>query len=98
MSDPIEVPKRVEEALFYRLKQRAFDDCADHAKAYAECCRGRVVSLVWSCRDESKVLSACMTTVTSRLDDLKREWVRAGRKQDMTESEWNALLDRTTPR
>jgi len=35
-----------------------------------------------------------MTKVTSRLDDLKREWLRAGRKNEMQESDWDALLDR----
>ena len=45
-------------------------------------------------RDESKALSSCMTKVTSRLDDLKREWLRAGRKNEMQESDWDALLDR----
>ena len=89
-----DVPKRVEEALFYRLKQRAFEDCDELARSYAACCSGRVVSLVWSCRDESKALSSCMTKVTSRLDDLKREWLRAGRKNEMQESDWDALLDR----
>ena len=29
------VPKRVEEALFYRLKNRAFEECDPLARAYA---------------------------------------------------------------
>ncbi len=47
-------------ALFYRLKQKAFTQCESYSKAYADCCRGRVVSVVWSCRTEMKELSDCM--------------------------------------
>ena len=90
----MEVPKRVEEALFFKLKERAFKECGDLSRAYAQCCSGRVISLAWSCREESKALSSCMSTVTCRLDELKREWVAAGRKQDMEERDWNELLDR----
>lgn len=88
------VPKRVEEALFYRLKNRAFEECDPLARAYAECCSGRVVSLVYKCRDEGKALSTCMTKVTGRLGALKREWLASGRRTDMNEDEWSELLDR----
>ena len=91
------VPKRVEEALFYRLKNRAFEECDPLARAYAECCSGRVVSLVYKCRDEGKSLSACMSKVTSRLGALKREWLASGRRMVMNEEEWSELLDRVVP-
>jgi len=57
---PQEVPKRVEEALLYRLKQRAFRECGAAAAAYADCCRGRVVSLAWACRSEAGAYNACV--------------------------------------
>lgn len=91
------IPKRVEEALFYRLKNRAFQECDALARAYAACCSGRVISLVYKCRDESKALSSCMTQVTGRLQALKQEWVAAGRKHDLNEDDWNTLLDRVVP-
>lgn len=91
------VPKRVEEALFYRLKNRAFEECGPLARAYADCCAGRVISLVYKCRDEGKALSACMTQVTGRLGALKREWLVSGRKTDMNEDEWSELLGRVIP-
>lgn len=48
-------------ALFYRLKQKGFDECKAYSKAYADCCSGRVLSVVWACRGEMKALSNCMS-------------------------------------
>ncbi len=89
-------PKRVEEALFFKLKERAFRECSTYSRAYAECCRGRVLSMVWACRDESRLLSGCLSGITSRLEDVKHEWIKTG-KLDMSEDEWGALLDRVLP-
>ncbi|EFN57270.1 hypothetical protein CHLNCDRAFT_17966, partial [Chlorella variabilis] len=47
-------------ALFYRLKQKGFQECRPYADAYAQCCSGRVLSVVWTCRKELKALSDCM--------------------------------------
>ena len=54
------VPKKVEEALFYRLKQAAFQRCRAHSAAYADCCRGRTLSVAWACRAQAAALSECM--------------------------------------
>lgn len=86
-------PKRVEEALFFKLKERAFRECSAYSKAYAECCRGRVLSMVWACRDESRLLSGCLSGITSQLERVKVEWMKTS-KLDMNEEEWGALLDR----
>lgn len=48
-------------ALFYRLKQKGFEECKAYSKAYADCCAGRVLSVVWACRGEMKALSNCMS-------------------------------------
>jgi len=80
-------------ALFYRLKGRAFAECSEYSKAYMDCCKGRVISVVWSCREESRALSTCLGQFTSRLEDLKAKWVKHGCKLDMDEREWNCLLD-----
>lgn len=87
---PLEVPKRVEEALFYRLKQKAFEECANYSKAYADCCRGKVISMAWSCRKEMRELSDCMKQHTSRLEDLKERYLEAG---SPTKPDWEKLLD-----
>lgn len=88
-----ECPKRVEEALFFKLKERAFRECSAYSKAYAECCKGKVISVVWSCREESRKLSGCLSKYTSRLQDLKELWMSNGSRHTMSESEWNLLLD-----
>ncbi len=49
-------------ALFYRLKQHGFKQCQSYGEAYAECCHGRVFSIVWACRKEMKALSDCMSS------------------------------------
>ena len=42
-----EVPKRIDEVLLTAMKQNARAQCMDEARAYAECCRGRTISMVW---------------------------------------------------
>ncbi|KAK2079573.1 hypothetical protein QBZ16_001968 [Prototheca wickerhamii] len=76
-----EVPKRAEEGLFYRLKQKAFEECRAQGTAYADCCRGRTLSMAWKCRDEM--------AATRKLEELKQRWVAAGKP---AEPEWDALL------
>ena len=49
-------------ALFYRLKQKGFQECSAYSDAYAACCSGRVLSVAWACRQEMKALSNCMAT------------------------------------
>ncbi|KAI3434718.1 hypothetical protein D9Q98_002779 [Chlorella vulgaris] len=87
---PVEMPKKVEEALFYRLKQKGFKECSTTADAYAQCCSGRVLSVVWACRKELRALSDCMSTHTSRLEDLKQRYLAAGSPSN---PDWDKLLD-----
>jgi len=48
-------------ALFYRLKQKGFEECKAYSDAYAACITGRVLSVAWACRKEMKELSDCMS-------------------------------------
>ena len=47
-------------ALLFKLKFRALNLCSETAKAYADCCRGRSVSMVWACRAPLKDLNSCL--------------------------------------
>jgi COX assembly protein 1 len=47
-------------ALFFKLKAKAFKTCKASADAYAQCCQGRSVSMVWACRKELNTMSACL--------------------------------------
>lgn len=47
--------------LFYRLKQKAFEECRAQGTAYADCCRGRTLSMAWKCRDEMAAYSDCVS-------------------------------------
>ena len=47
-------------ALLFKLKHRALNQCSDTAKAYAECCRGRSISMAWACRAPLRDLNTCL--------------------------------------
>ncbi|CAL8470082.1 g9624 [Coccomyxa elongata] len=87
------VSRKVEEALIFRLKQKAMEECKQQAQAYADCCSGRVFSAVWSCRDEFKALNACLSHHTNPqvLNELKRRWMEAGQPET---PDWKALLNK----
>ena len=53
-------PPHCRAALFFRLKQKGFQECTPYSQAYAACCSGRVLSVAWACRGEMKALSDCM--------------------------------------
>lgn len=85
-----ELPKKVEEALFYRLKQKGFKECTFYSDAYAACCTGRVLSVAWACRKEMKALSDCMGKHTGQLDELKQRYLAAG---SPSSPDWDQLLE-----
>ena len=49
-------------ALLYRLIQKGHVECKAYSQAYADCCRGRTLSVIWTCRQQMKELSDCMST------------------------------------
>ncbi|CAL5218585.1 g279 [Coccomyxa viridis] len=85
------VPRKVEEALLYRLKQHAMKQCKDRAEAYAQCCTPRVFSAVWACREDFRELNECLQKHTNplQLNELKRRWLEAGQPEIPN---WEALL------
>eukprot|EP00887_Chlorella_sp_A99_P003617 scaffold7.g3617.t1 len=87
------VPKKIEEALFYQLKQKGFEACQAYSAAYADCCRGRVISMAWACRKQLHELSDCMGTHTGRLEELKQRYVAMGSPTHLDEAIWQKLLD-----
>lgn len=42
------------------MKASAQTACDAHVRAFTECCKGRVVSMVWACRDIHSKLDACI--------------------------------------
>ncbi|KAL6785506.1 CMC1 [Auxenochlorella protothecoides x Auxenochlorella symbiontica] len=85
----LDVPKKTEEALFYRLKSKGFNQCKEVGEAYAACCKDRTISIAWACRSEMAALNTCMAQHTQHLEVLKQRWVAAGRPQ---QPDWDALL------
>lgn len=43
-----------------RMKASAQTACDDQVRAFNECCKGRIVSMVWACRDIHANLDACI--------------------------------------
>lgn len=90
--EELQVSRRVEEALFFKLKAKAFKTCKASADAYAQCCQGRSVSMVWACRKELNTMSACLGEHTNKevMSTLKKRWVDAG--QPHQHADWTELL------
>ena len=51
--------------------------------------------MAWACRNEAKQFSNCMTKYTSKLESMKCLWVAKGSKHNLSEAEWDLLLDET---
>ena len=65
-------------ALLFQLKQRAYTVCSSAAAAYADCCRGRTLSMAWACRAELRGLSACLGEQLSAFLEGRLERKEAG--------------------
>lgn len=70
------VKKKVEEALRSKMKQKALKECDMYAAKYAECARGKTLSVVWQCRKQAKELNECLHHFTndSVLEDMKKDY------------------------
>ena len=76
-----EVLKKEEEALITLMKERALVKCKSAQRQYYECVKGRMISVVWACRERATAMSACLSDHTSEkvLEDMKARWVSAGK-------------------
>lgn len=52
--------------------------------------------MAWACRKEAKEFSNCMSRYTGRLGAMKALWVAKGSKNNMSEADWDLLLDEVT--
>ncbi|KAK9812535.1 hypothetical protein WJX73_006984 [Symbiochloris irregularis] len=86
-----QIPKKVQEALRYRLDQKAMADCKEPAQAYADCCRGKTLSVVWSCRQPLAAFKQCLQSRSNEdvMNELMRRWMEAGMPQSPN---WDSLL------
>ena len=80
-SAPTAVLKKEEEALITLMKERALVRCKDAQRAYYECVKGKMLSVAWTCREVARDMSSCLGEHTSEatLEDMKTQWVRAGK-------------------
>lgn len=86
------VSTKVEEAFIFRMKQAAMQKCKQQAKAYAECCKSRSISIAWACRQQFGELNSCVALHTGEptLNELKARWIHAGRPEL---PDWDALFE-----
>ncbi|XP_024357113.1 uncharacterized protein [Physcomitrium patens] len=57
--------KKVEEALRSKMKAQALKECDPLVAKFAECAKGRLFSVVWACRAQSKETNACLHRYTN---------------------------------
>lgn len=54
--------KEAERRLMEKLRKVAMEGCTEEIRAFAECARGKTVSVAWKCREPSGLARACMDT------------------------------------
>ncbi|KAK3826042.1 MAG: hypothetical protein J3Q66DRAFT_329256 [Benniella sp.] len=66
-----------EEYLFKTLKANALKECGPVVKEFVECTHGRLVSVLWGCRDKHKAMNKCLMALTTQadLDKLKVQYL-----------------------
>ncbi|KAK3147762.1 hypothetical protein QOZ80_3BG0286400 [Eleusine coracana subsp. coracana] len=71
------VKKKVEGALRSKMKQKAIKECDFYCSKYAECARGRTLSVVWHCRKQAKELNECLHQYTNDavLEEMKKAYM-----------------------
>ncbi|CAN6478775.1 unnamed protein product [Victoria cruziana] len=72
-----QVKKKVEEALRSKMKEKALKECNDYVAKYAECAKGRTISVAWRCRQQANELNECLHQYTndSVLEDMRRNYI-----------------------
>jgi COX assembly protein 1 len=43
-----------------RMKATAVKKCDEMVKAFSACCNGRLISMVWACREQNQALDDCI--------------------------------------
>ncbi|KAF9068105.1 hypothetical protein BDP27DRAFT_1327946 [Rhodocollybia butyracea] len=56
--------RREEDNLFKSVKAQALKECDPLVKDFADCMSGRLISVVWACKDKLKLVEACMVKYT----------------------------------
>ena len=45
-----------------KMRSKSMKLCADYVKVFEDCVRGRTVTMVWACREESKRMKECLAS------------------------------------
>jgi len=66
------------ESIRSKMKVEARRRCEHLASTFADCCRGRTLSVIWVCRPQMKELNECLKEHTNDavLEEYKRDYVR----------------------
>ncbi|XP_057815212.2 uncharacterized protein LOC131028862 isoform X2 [Cryptomeria japonica] len=64
-------------ALRSKMKDRALKECDHYAAIFAECARGRTLSVAWRCREQAKKLNTCLHQYTNDevLEEYKKNYI-----------------------
>ena len=77
-AEGLEVSKKVEAGLMYKVKMEALALCREEMGAFAACTSNKTFSIPWECRAHQDAINACLQVHTQgpRLRELKREYIR----------------------
>ncbi|GAQ89417.1 hypothetical protein KFL_005190090 [Klebsormidium nitens] len=79
--------KKEEEALRSKMKARALKECKTTLTAFAECARGRTISVVWACKAQSREMNECLHQYTNDevFEQQKQDYMNQRRAQNESE-------------
>ncbi|KDN42504.1 hypothetical protein K437DRAFT_237726 [Tilletiaria anomala UBC 951] len=74
---------REQETLLKQTKADALKKCDEFVKAFADCSRGRTISVAWACRGDHKAMQGCLRQYTSEeaMDKVRRDYLQHTRGQ-----------------
>ncbi|KNC52725.1 uncharacterized protein AMSG_08605 [Thecamonas trahens ATCC 50062] len=69
----IEVTRKAEEGIVYKMRQDARSECHELIGAFAECAKGRMVSFLWACQTQKKAMNRCLKEFINEAELAKRK-------------------------
>ncbi|GBF90809.1 hypothetical protein Rsub_03110 [Raphidocelis subcapitata] len=86
------ISRQAEDKLAHKLALVAQVKCKGALDAYNDCCRGRMVSMVWACKRLYQESDACIQRYVNEdnVGVMRRRWLEAGKPN---KPDWGALME-----
>ncbi|CAO1614141.1 unnamed protein product [Jaminaea pallidilutea] len=78
---PRALSNREEDAMMKQIRLDALKKCDDVVKDFADCAKGRTVSVVWACRKQNRDVQDCLSKHMSEesVSQARKEWLLKNR-------------------